>query len=632
MASTNPFALDYNQFIDAVSPFMLADQAQAPDEAEMSGAFWDNPTPQPTGNFKSVGPQNYWNGKDGPQLQLADGNTWSPWGANSGIQFTAKGEVYNPNGSLRVAEDDSSVSRAGLIENPNATARPHWDSAEAASWNPNSRFVASEDIWDVSGDLSGMYGNPDESRQHTSVRYRKEGDKLVPIAQKNWEYESDGVLKTIAKIGIAAAAIYFGGPLVMEALGAAGAPAAAGLTTAEAAAATAAIGAGELVPLVATNVGSWGGVASVTAGELAAGAGALGAGSAAMGAAETAAVSGGGAFLGEGAAAGATAGEVAAIGNTAQQSFRMGELASALTPAGAAAVSAQTGLTVAQIAQMAKTGISVAGLFSAGKAAGGSGVLSAASGMAGDGMKQWQADKVGIDAQAKQMAERGNGLYDTSQSMSKASLGMAGQMNDDYNTTLRPFMKQQADYTTRLGTQAYRDQKRGEAMADVEQQAGAQAAAAQRNQQRQGVNPSSGRALALGNQNAIQIAALKAGAGAKADRDAYADWSTGLTNMNNLGLSVQKQANSNSDLGMNWAKTGLAAGATGLGAAMDVAKLNTSNTSTLGSLADNAARTQSGITTGENRATADAWGNVIQGVTSDAGQKVVGKAWDWLTT
>ena len=63
---------------------------------------------------------------------------------------------------------------------------------------------------------------------------------------------------------------------------------------------------------------------------------------------------------------------------------------------------------------------------------------------------------------------------------------------------------------------ARRDAAAGRAMADVEQQFGNEAAQQQRAMARMGVNPGSGRMLAMGNQMAMAQAAAKAGAANKA--------------------------------------------------------------------------------------------------------------------
>jgi len=67
--------------------------------------------------------------------------------------------------------------------------------------------------------------------------------------------------------------------------------------------------------------------------------------------------------------------------------------------------------------------------------------------------------------------------------------------------------------------QANQDRVAGQATADVAQQFGSMQAANQRNLARQGVNPNSGRALAMGNQTAIAQAAAQAGAANKARQD-----------------------------------------------------------------------------------------------------------------
>lgn len=127
-SSSNPWAIDYNQFKAATDPFL-------------NGG-------------------NYWSNQDGPatdkrpQLQLANGKTWSPSGWQSGITYHPKGEV---------------------------TYETSFDGQGGEGGNQVSTPKTNEDeYWEIRGDLSEMTGQPG-SEKHVGIKYKKEGDKLVPI-------------------------------------------------------------------------------------------------------------------------------------------------------------------------------------------------------------------------------------------------------------------------------------------------------------------------------------------------------------------------------------------------------------------------------------------------------------------
>lgn len=122
--TTNPWAIDFNQFKAATDPY-LKDRN-----------FWSDEN----GSLDS-----------GPQLQLANGKTWRPSGWQSGIVYHPKGEV---------TYDTAYDSQVGDVTNTPKTNE--------------------EEYWEVRGDLSAMTGQPG-SEKHVGIKYKKEGDKLVPI-------------------------------------------------------------------------------------------------------------------------------------------------------------------------------------------------------------------------------------------------------------------------------------------------------------------------------------------------------------------------------------------------------------------------------------------------------------------
>jgi len=207
----------------------------------------------------------------------------------------------------------------------------------------------------------------------------------------------------------------------------------------------------------------------------------------------------------------------------------------------------------------------------------------------------------GLQNQANQATERGNAAFDTAQSQSGTSMGLADMMNKDYTNIYRPFGQKMANEVNNLNSEGYLSQQRGKAMADVQQQSDAQMQSQQRNLQRMGVNPSSGRALAMGNQNAIATAAAKAGAAGQSDAFNKQNYLQGLSSMNNFGSTLQTQARANNSQAMDWSKYGLASGVTGLGANMDVSKLTTANALGYGGLENQKQSVANGATQTANQ-------------------------------
>jgi hypothetical protein len=127
MPTTNPWAIDFNQFKAATDPYLK------------DGNFWSDE-----------------NGKldSGPQLQLANGKTWRPSGWQSGITYHPKGEV-----TYETSFDGNGGEGGNQVSTPKTNE---------------------EDYWEVRGDLSEMTGQAG-SEKHVGIKYKKEGDKLVPI-------------------------------------------------------------------------------------------------------------------------------------------------------------------------------------------------------------------------------------------------------------------------------------------------------------------------------------------------------------------------------------------------------------------------------------------------------------------
>lgn len=212
-----------------------------------------------------------------------------------------------------------------------------------------------------------------------------------------------------------------------------------------------------------------------------------------------------------------------------------------------------------------------------------------ATSIANQSWNDWQGDKKALQGQVATNTARGNALYDSSMAAANGNMKLVTGMQDDYNNIYRPAGQQFANYVNMLGSKEYQDQQAGRATADVQQQADAQMNAAQRNLQRSGVNPNSGRMLSMANQNAIGTAAAQAGAANTSRRNTLSDWSTGLTKMADMGNATLNSAKGLDSSAQSWKTLGLNAGNTGFNQSSDLSKLSALNTSTSGGVAGTAA-------------------------------------------
>lgn len=116
-------------------------------------------------------------------------------------------------------------------------------------------------------------------------------------------------------------------------------------------------------------------------------------------------------------------------------------------------------------------------------------------------------------AQAKVNAQK---VTDANLSMMDTQTAIAKDYNDHNKSTFRPLEKGIVADAQAYDTQGRRDSEAGKAMADVTQQLDIADQSQQRDLERAGVDPSSGRALALKGAQGLNLASIKAGAGMKA--------------------------------------------------------------------------------------------------------------------
>lgn len=109
-----------------------------------------------------------WRQKDGDPyglaLQLGDGRTWNPSGAQSGVTYRPAGSTSGGEWVNNGMDGQGSGYYTDVVSNPNES-------------------------WEVSGDLSAINGAPG-SRKHTNIKYERQGDKLVPVNQSDWDWVS----------------------------------------------------------------------------------------------------------------------------------------------------------------------------------------------------------------------------------------------------------------------------------------------------------------------------------------------------------------------------------------------------------------------------------------------------------
>ena len=157
-----------------------------------------------------------------------------------------------------------------------------------------------------------------------------------------------------------------------------------------------------------------------------------------------------------------------------------------------------------------------------------------------------------VDAYGKNMAAAaGQGAYGFGDSGLK---GIQSYMKD-----YLPYDKKFMGYVDGLGTDAYRSQQRGQAMAGVQQQADSARQQQARKLAAMGINPNSG---AYATANAAlngQLALGKVGAAMAADRGARDEWAKGLTTIGAMGERAAGIAQKSGMVGTDLAKVGLAA-------------------------------------------------------------------------
>jgi len=143
---------------------------------------------------------------------------------------------------------------------------------------------------------------------------------------------------------------------------------------------------------------------------------------------------------------------------------------------------------------------------------------------------------------------------------------IAAQANDDYQATYRPLEQKVAADAASYDSPERRAAAAASASAGVESQISAQRAASARAMERQGVDPSSGKALGLASAQNIAAAAAKAGASTAAERNVETVGAAKLADAVNLGRGIASAQGTSASLALNAGNSSVGNAQTALGA------------------------------------------------------------------
>lgn len=169
------------------------------------------------------------------------------------------------------------------------------------------------------------------------------------------------------------------------------------------------------------------------------------------------------------------------------------------------------------------------------------------------------------------------------------------QFMTDYNTMYKPYAQKMMSEVDRIGTPEYLAQQREMAMADVQSQYDNTMQQNQRGLSRMGVNPSSGRMLTMQNQGAIQNAASKVGAAAKAEGMVRGNYLSGLDKINTMGMDMSKAGQGWANIGNDAAKTKSAWGIAGAELGLKSTAQQQANAVSWGQISANRYATDKGV-------------------------------------
>lgn len=169
------------------------------------------------------------------------------------------------------------------------------------------------------------------------------------------------------------------------------------------------------------------------------------------------------------------------------------------------------------------------------------------------------------------------------------------QFMTDYDTMYKPYAQKMMSEVDRIGTPEYLAQQREMAMAGVQSQYDNTMQQNQRGLSRMGVNPSSGRMLAMQNQGAIQNAAAKVGAAAQAEGLVRGNYLSGLDKINSMGIDMSKAGQGWANIGNDAAKTKSAYGIAGAELGLKSTAQQQANAVSWGQISANRYATDKGV-------------------------------------
>ena len=181
-------------------------------------------------------------------------------------------------------------------------------------------------------------------------------------------------------------------------------------------------------------------------------------------------------------------------------------------------------------------------------------------------------------------AARAKEVSDANLASLKQNTELSNEYADYQRNTFRPLEKGIVQSASDYDTEARRDQKAGQAVADVTQQFAATKGQAARDLQRMGVNPSSGRSLAMSSQLGIAQAAASASAAGRARENVETQGFGRKMDAANLGRGLASNPATSAGVALNAGNSAVANGQVPLNIAGNAANSVTNGMSGAGQL------------------------------------------------
>lgn len=161
-------------------------------------------------------------------------------------------------------------------------------------------------------------------------------------------------------------------------------------------------------------------------------------------------------------------------------------------------------------------------------------------------------------------ATRANALSDAQLAATQQQTQIAANAENQYTTTFQPLENQMASDAAGYDTPERRQAAAAAAAGGIESQVSAQRDASERALARQGVDPSSGKALGLAGAQNIAAAAAKAGAATQAERNVETVGAAKVADAVNLGRGIASSQATSAQLALAQGNSSVANSTTGL--------------------------------------------------------------------